>query len=619
MRCHHIYDIKRDSSAKNRVVVNGSRQHSDTYTDTTSPVASQLQLRIFLAVTAFRKYNMIQLDLTNAYLHAPIVDVVYIIIPEGFEGAGQIARLRKAAYGTKQGARRFYDHTALTLANIGLTQCPNEPCLFRYLYDGEECYLLQYVDDSLISGTPKALKHLQQQLQKHFKCKFIKPKDFLGLDLTHKEPGEITLSMETFSTKMEQVLNLQDTFPGDIFTPGRTDKKIIRGENPEENKEYRSHVGTLNWLCMGVRYDLVYTTKELSRVLSEPTATANDIVKRALMYVKRSKEAYLRYSHTAMHSFKIPATRKKPTDTTDNYDTSTYNIHDGIKEEDDKEHTDKHRHKGPTMFVVCQTDIDLAGQVETRQSTSALMIRIMGALVHWRAHTERIVIQSTAAGEYIALSRGNTAAKFVRDILMFYGNGKPNYFLFTDNQAAEHIATQPNMNDHSRSIDIRHHAIRQDYVDGEMRIGGVATHDNTSDILTKNLQPPLHTKHTRELHILQQPTQTNLTNCVIKVTSRGRSHRTNATHNRSLAHAKQLALDPSIEANRPRIRSIQEDRHENIGGPVRIKPPAVTQPCHLKNTTSTTETGTPSQMRSKSLRASSRKSSTKTTSCQDAG
>ncbi len=89
LRCHHIYDIKRDSSAKNRVVVNGSKQHADTYTDTTSPVASQLQLRIFLAVTAFRQYEMIQLDLTNAYLHAPIVVVVYItIIPEGFEGQG---------------------------------------------------------------------------------------------------------------------------------------------------------------------------------------------------------------------------------------------------------------------------------------------------------------------------------------------------------------------------------------------------------------------------------------------------------------------------------------------------------------------------------------------------
>ncbi len=137
-----------------------------------------------------------------------------------------------------------------------------------------------------------------------------------------------------------------------------------------------------------------------------------------------------------------------------------------------------------------------------------------GALVHWRAHTERIIIPSTAAGEYVALSKGNTTAKFVREVLKFYGNLHENYFLYTDNQAAEHIATQPTMNEHSRSIDTRHHAIRQDYVDGQMRIGGVASQDNESDIMTKYLQPPLHVKHTRELNITQeayaprQPSQT---------------------------------------------------------------------------------------------------------------
>jgi hypothetical protein len=135
----------------------------------------------------------------------------------------------------------------------------HEPCLFRYIYEREEFYLLQYVDDLLLSGTVEALNHLKQQLQKHFKCKFIKPKDFLGLDVSHPKPGEITLSMKSFSTKMEEVLQL----PGDILTPGRTDKKIIRGQKPEDNDEYRSHVGTLNWLSMGVRFDIVYTTKEL--------------------------------------------------------------------------------------------------------------------------------------------------------------------------------------------------------------------------------------------------------------------------------------------------------------------------------------------------------------------
>jgi hypothetical protein len=138
------------------------------------------------------------------------------------------------------------------------------------------------------------------------------------------------------------------------------------------------------------------------------------------------------------------------------------------------------------------------------------MIWIQGALVHWRATTEKIVIASTAAGEYVALSRGNTTAKFVRNILQFYGNGNPNYFLYTDNQAAEHIATQPNMNEHSRSIDIRHHVIRQDYLNGEMRIGGVASQANTSDILTKNLQPPLHLKHISELNIANLEPPTNV-------------------------------------------------------------------------------------------------------------
>ncbi len=66
LRAHHIYNVKRDGSAKVRVVVNGKRQHDRTYSDTTSPVINQFHLHIFLAQTAIRKYAMIQMDLTNA-------------------------------------------------------------------------------------------------------------------------------------------------------------------------------------------------------------------------------------------------------------------------------------------------------------------------------------------------------------------------------------------------------------------------------------------------------------------------------------------------------------------------------------------------------------------------
>ncbi len=123
-----------------------------------------------------------------------------------------------------------------------MKQCTIEPCLFRFNPSkDEECFLLQYVDDSLIAGTKEAIRQLQHKLNKHFKCKFQKPKDFPGMDIEHKALGEITLSMSTFTEKLQQAFVLKDNVWGGLQTPGRTDKKIVRGQDPEKNEQYRSH------------------------------------------------------------------------------------------------------------------------------------------------------------------------------------------------------------------------------------------------------------------------------------------------------------------------------------------------------------------------------------------
>jgi hypothetical protein len=260
-----------------------------------------MMVRLFLPITAYRKWDMIQLDLTNAYLHAPIQDIVYIVVPEGFPGAGEIALLQKAAYGTKQGTRWFYDFTVKVLTQIGLHACPNGPGLFRYLYQDSVCFLLQYVDDALISGDTKAIEQLQKQMKKYLQCKFEKPKDFLGLDITHPEPGELTLSMTTFTSKMCDILNLEDNLFGDVLTPGRTDKKVNRDDQHEPDDKYCSFVGTLNWLSMGLRYDIAFITKELSRVLDKPTKIANEIVNRALIYSYRTRDATHKMTKRSKH------------------------------------------------------------------------------------------------------------------------------------------------------------------------------------------------------------------------------------------------------------------------------------------------------------------------------
>ena len=101
---------------------------------------------------------------------------------------------------------------------------------------------------------------------------------------------------------------------------------------------------------------------------------------------------------------------------------------------DDHEPRQEYRCTKSQITQVVLSDIDLAVQVETRQSTSGLMVYLNGVLVHWRGRTERLILQTTAAGEYVALNRANTTAKFIRDILQFYGNTDNIYHLYTDNQ-----------------------------------------------------------------------------------------------------------------------------------------------------------------------------------------
>jgi hypothetical protein len=187
------------------------------------------------------------MDLTNAYLHADIQDRVFIYIPQGFPGAGEVTRLDKATYGTKQGARRFYDHTIKIFTQIGFTQCfSTEPCLCRYLgQEQDAAFLILYVDDALISGSKKLVQQIETKLKTHFDCNFAPPKDFLGLDVHHDENSNIRLSMKTYTSKVKDIFNIPDTNP--IHTPGRTDRKITRGENVlVVDNTYRSKIGSLS-------------------------------------------------------------------------------------------------------------------------------------------------------------------------------------------------------------------------------------------------------------------------------------------------------------------------------------------------------------------------------------
>ncbi len=132
---------------------------------------------------------------------------------------------------------------------------------------------------------------------------------------------------------------------------------------------------------------LVVVTKAISNEISHRRSMSrvfvtNEISHRALVYAHRTKDAHLRFSYNKMTNYTPLKTRKKPTDTTTTYDVDTYNTNDGIPHVDDTTQQQEYIHQGEHLTLTCLTDIDLAGQPDTRQSTSAYTLFLNGALFH---------------------------------------------------------------------------------------------------------------------------------------------------------------------------------------------------------------------------------------------
>jgi hypothetical protein len=64
---------------------------------------------------------------------------------------------------------------------------------------------------------------------------------------------------------------------------------------------------------MGLRIDLVYITKELSRVLTEPTAEANKILAHTLQYIEQTKHARLDFTRDKILHYQPPKTHTQET------------------------------------------------------------------------------------------------------------------------------------------------------------------------------------------------------------------------------------------------------------------------------------------------------------------
>lgn len=188
-----VYKIKRwaDGSIdrhKGRLVAKGYHQvEGIDFTESFTPVAKAVTVRVLLAMATAREWPVHQVDINNAYLHETLEEDVYMYPPQGYEKAkpGQVCKLIRSLYGLKQAGRQWNLELSRKLQRLGFTQSNVDYCLFVKNIIGKFTAILVYVDDLLITGNSmEEIKKVKDKLHKLFSIKDLgSAQYFLGLEI----------------------------------------------------------------------------------------------------------------------------------------------------------------------------------------------------------------------------------------------------------------------------------------------------------------------------------------------------------------------------------------------------------------------------------------------------
>lgn len=130
---------------KARLVAKGYNQaEGEDYTDSFSPVAKAVTVRMLLAIAIARRWDIQQMDVKNAFLHGTLTGDVYMTLPEGYQigKEGKVCKLHKAIYGLQHASRELNTKFSQAFKTIGFIQSHNDYCLFTKKEGNDLTYVL---------------------------------------------------------------------------------------------------------------------------------------------------------------------------------------------------------------------------------------------------------------------------------------------------------------------------------------------------------------------------------------------------------------------------------------------------------------------------------------------
>jgi hypothetical protein len=437
------FKLKRDKAGnieryKARFVAKGFKQkHGVDYEEMFAPVSRHATVRALLALAASIDLEVEQIDVKTAFLNGILEEEIWAEQPEGYEtGEAEMKlRLHKSLYGL---SRTWFLRLSKKMRATGFETSSADPALFYKPGVREMVYVVVWVDDALLIGTPAAVGDSKAAITKIFDVRDLdRAEFFLGMEITRDRTTKtLTLTQKRNIKDLLTEYKMEQAKPR--ATPlGFSEKPTREGEKLDVSAfPYARLVGSLLYIANCTRPDLAHVTGVLARFMSAPTLDHWRLAKAVLSYLAGTPEMGIMFGRE-------------------------------------------------TLSVQGYCDADYADDLDMRRSTTGYIFTMGGGAITWASKCQPTVACSTVKAEYMAAAAATKEAMWLRKLCQDLSVPCETINIRCDNQGAIKLSKHPIASQRSKHIDVAHHFVRERTMRREISLSYINTERQVVDFLTK--------------------------------------------------------------------------------------------------------------------------------------
>jgi hypothetical protein len=376
--CKWVYKVKRNGDGsmnryKARLVAKGYAQtYGIDYEETYSTVAKMTTVRAIIAMGAIKGWSLREMDVKNAFLHGDLQEEVYMEQPPGYVNQTHpnlVCRLKKALYGLKQAPRAWLDKIGQYLVTSGFQTSNADFSLYVKKTDHGIVVIVIYVDDLIITGDNDAdIFDLKKLLKQKFEMKDLGELRYFLCIKVIKSPKGIWLLRRQYALNKLSEYGMTGCKPISIPLEQNVKLNADEGDLVEDTTMYKRIVGSLIYMTI-TRPDLSYVVGVVSQFMQTPRKPHLDAMKCILRYIKHTLQCGIFYEAKSQ------------------------------------------------LQVYGYTDVDWAGNVSHRRSTSGFMFSFGSGAVSWSSKKQPTVALSSTEAEYRSVAIATCEVVWLQKLL----------------------------------------------------------------------------------------------------------------------------------------------------------------------------------------------------------